>query len=93
MNLTNFEDIPRTDIFQVDRMFLIKWRNQQTSSQIQVSYECPEEYVCNKELFLGEHSCNSFYEPKIAIIADVIQRALTQYNHVNLCYEAKKQDF
>lgn len=46
--------------------------------------------MCNKELFLGEQSCNSFYELKIAIIVDVIQRALTQYNHVNLCYEAKK---
>lgn len=46
--------------------------------------------MCNKELFLGEQSCNSFYELKIAIIGVVIQRALTQYNHINLCYEAKK---
>lgn len=46
--------------------------------------------MCNKELFLGEQSYNSFYELKIAIIVDVIQGALTQYNHVNLCYEAKK---
>lgn len=27
MNLTNFEDILRTDIFQVDGIFPIKWRN------------------------------------------------------------------